>query len=73
MTAELVGLSFSWEATEACYVPIPAEQTEAQLIIDEFKTLFANELIGKTGQNIKYDMNVLKNYGVAINGILLIR
>lgn len=70
MTAELVGLSFSWEATEACYVPIPAEQTEAQLIIDEFKTLFANELIGKTGQNIKYDMNVLKNYGVAINGIL---
>ncbi|MSP69639.1 MAG: DNA polymerase I, partial [Bacteroidetes bacterium] len=45
-------------------------QTEAQLIIDEFKTLFANELIGKTGQNIKYDMNVLKNYGVAINGIL---
>lgn len=70
MTAELVGLSFSWEATEACYVPIPAEQTEAQLIIDEFKTLFANELIGKTGQNIKYDMNVLKNYGVEINGIL---
>ena len=70
MTAELVGLSFSWEATEACYVPIPAEQIEAQLIIDEFKTLFANELIGKTGQNIKYDMNVLKNYGVAINGIL---
>ena len=70
MTAELVGLSFSWEATEACYVPIPAEQTEAQLIIDEFKTLFANELIGKTGQNIKYDMNVLKNYGVAINGVL---
>jgi len=70
MTAELVGLSFSWEATKACYVPIPAEQTEAQLIIDEFKTLFANELIGKTGQNIKYDMNVLKNYGVAINGIL---
>jgi DNA polymerase I len=70
MTAELVGLSFSWEATEACYVPIPAEQTEAQLIIDEFKTLFANELIGKIGQNIKYDMNVLKNYGVEINGIL---
>ncbi len=70
MTAELVGISFSWKSNEGFYVPIPNDQQEAQKIVDEFKPLFANENITKIGQNIKYDLNVLKNYGVVIKGLL---
>lgn len=70
LSAELVGFSFSWKKGEAWYVPVPASREEAQAIVDEFKPVFANEKIGKTGQNIKYDMNVLKNYGLEIRGSL---
>jgi DNA polymerase-1 len=70
LEAELVGFSFSWKSKEAWYVPVPADQDEAQKIVDEFKPLFANESITKIGQNIKYDMNVLKRYGVEIKGVL---
>lgn len=70
MTAELVGFSFSWKNNEGWYVPVPQDQTEVQKIVDEFKSLFANEKITKVGQNLKYDMNVLKNYGVEIKGVL---
>ncbi|HET6989916.1 MAG TPA: DNA polymerase I [Bacteroidia bacterium] len=70
LTAELVGMSFSWKEKEAWYVPVPENQDEAQKIVNEFKTVFANEKITKIGQNIKYDLNVLKNYGVEINGVL---
>jgi DNA polymerase-1 len=70
MNAELVGMSFSWKAKEGWYVPVPADQTETQMIVDEFKPVFTNEKITKIGQNIKYDLNVLKNYGVEIKGVL---
>ncbi|MDQ3109675.1 MAG: DNA polymerase I [Bacteroidota bacterium] len=70
LTAELVGFSFSWKSKEGWYVPVPAEQSEAQKIVDEFKMLFANESIVKIGQNIKYDLNVLKKYGVEIKGTM---
>ncbi|MCX6312679.1 MAG: DNA polymerase I [Bacteroidetes bacterium] len=70
MLAELVGFSFSWESHEGWYVPVPSDQIAAQKIVNEFKPLFANEKIIKIGQNIKYDMNVLKNYGIEIKGIL---
>jgi len=69
-TAELVGLSFSWKQCDAWYVPVPAEREKAQLIVDRFKAFFESPLVGKTGQNVKYDLTVLKKYGVTIAGPL---
>ena len=68
--AELVGMSFCWEAGKACYVPIPATKNEAQAIVDEFKPFFGNEKIKKIGQNLKYDLLVLSNYEVEVKGEL---
>ncbi|PTQ99852.1 DNA polymerase I [Mucilaginibacter yixingensis] len=67
---ELVGMSFSIKAGEGWYVPIPANQTEAQAIVDEFKPLLENPAIAKTGQNIKYDILILKWYNVQVQGAL---
>lgn len=66
--AEIVGLSFAYYAGEAFYVPIPSNQAEAQSIMNEFKDVFENESITKIGQNIKYDLMVLKNYGIVLKG-----
>jgi DNA polymerase I len=66
--AEIVGLSFAYYAGEAFYVPIPSDQAEAQLIMNEFKEVFENESIRKIGQNIKYDLMVLKNYDIVLKG-----
>ena len=68
--AELVGLSFCIEVGKAWYIPVSADQTEAQAVVDEFRPVLENEKIGKIGQNIKYDILVLKWYGVAIKGKL---
>ena len=66
--AELVGMSFSYAENQAFYVPVPADRTEAQRIVDKFKPVFENKETLKVGQNIKYDMLVLANYGVEIQG-----
>lgn len=66
--AELVGLSFSVKEHEAFYVPIPADRAEAQKIVDFFKPLYEDEQILKVGQNLKYDLQVLHNYGVELKG-----
>jgi DNA polymerase-1 len=66
--AEIVGLSFSWEVHKAYYIPFPKEQKEAQKIADAFKDVFENKNIRKIGQNIKYDILVLKNYGIKVQG-----
>ena len=66
--AELVGIAFSTYANEAYYVPVPADQKEAQAIVDEFKEVFENENVGKIAQNLKYDLVVMRNYGVEIKG-----
>lgn len=68
MSAELVGLSFSIKENEAFYVPIPSNQNEARSIVNEFKNLYEDKKILKIGQNIKYDMIVLSNYGIQIKG-----
>ena len=68
ITAELVGMSFSYAENQAFYVSVPSEREKAQSIVDIFKPLFENEKITKVGQNIKYDMLVLGNYGVNIKG-----
>ena len=64
--AELVGLSFAVEEGKAFYVAIPAEREKAQTIVNIFKPLYESTEILKVGQNIKYDMEVLMNYGVRL-------
>ncbi len=70
MEAELVGLSFSVKENQAFYVPVPTERTQAQEIVDIFKPLYENPKILKIGQNIKYDLQVLANYGIDLKGEL---
>lgn len=66
--AELVGLSFAVEEKEAFYVAIPSDREEALKFVNIFKPLYENPKIMKVGQNIKYDYEVLMNYGVEIRG-----
>jgi DNA polymerase-1 len=66
--AELVGLSFAYRPHEAYYVPVPENRQAAYQLLEAFKGVFANEKIGKIGQNIKYDLLVLANYGITVAG-----
>lgn len=66
--ADLVGFSFAVKTHEAWYVPIPADRSEAQKIVEEFRPLFENQTIEKIGQNLKYDAIVLKNYDCELRG-----
>ena len=66
--AELVGLSFAVKEFEAFYVPIPANREEALRIINIFKVVYENEKILKIGQNLKYDLEVLRNYDIHLAG-----
>ena len=66
--AELVGLSFAVKEFEAYYVPIPTNREKALQIVNIFKKIYEDPNILKVGQNIKYDFEVLKNYGVTIQG-----
>ena len=66
--AELVGLSFSVEEHKAFYVPIPANREEALRIVNIFKPLYEDPKILKVGQNLKYDLEVLRNYDVHLDG-----
>ena len=66
--AELVGLSFSVSEHEAYYVPVPANREEALQIVNIFKPLYEDPKILKIGQNIKYDLEVLRNYNIRLSG-----
>ncbi len=66
--AELVGLSFAVKEFEAFYVPIPANREEALQIVNIFKPLYEDPKILKVGQNLKYDLEVLRNYGIELKG-----
>ena len=66
--AELVGLSFAVKEFEAFYVPIPANREEALRIVNIFKDVYENEQILKIGQNLKYDLEVLRNYDIHLAG-----
>ena len=68
--AELVGLSFAAKENEAFYVAIPSDRQEAKKYVNIFKPLYENPKILKIGQNIKYDLEVLRNYGVELKGAL---
>lgn len=68
--AELVGISFSYEKGKGFYIPFPENQTEAQTLIEKLIPFFENENIEKIGQNLKYDLKVLSNYGITVKGKL---
>ena len=68
--AQLVGLSFAIEEKKAYYVPVPEQADEAQNIVNRFKPIYENPNTLKVGQNIKYDLEVLRNYGIALQGPL---
>ncbi len=75
MDAQLVGLSFAVEMGEAAYLPLAHDYEEAPVQLDRdnvlalFKPLLESEQIRKIGQNLKYDRNVLLNYGIELRGI----
>jgi len=64
----LVGISFATQPGKAWYVPVPDKREEATALVERFKPVFSNPSIGKTGQNMKFDMAVLGTYGVEIAG-----
>ena len=68
--AKLVGLSFSVKEHQAFYVPVPEDRTEAQQVVEIFRPVYEHPDILKVGQNIKYDMQVLANYGIELQGRL---
>ncbi|MGI6572481.1 MAG: DNA polymerase I [Fermentimonas sp.] len=70
LRCELVGLSFAYTEGEAFYVPISADQEEAHRQVAFFKPFFEAETIEKVGQNIKYDLLVLRRYQVEVKGPL---
>ncbi len=67
---ELVGLSFSIKPGEGWYVPVPVNQDEVKSIVNEFKGVLEDPTIGKTGQNLKFDILMLKWYDVEVKGNL---
>jgi len=68
--AEIVGMSIAYKEGEAYYIPLSENKEEATAVLAEFKALFESESIEKIGQNIKYDLNVLTNYGLQVKGKL---
>lgn len=68
VSAQLVGIAFSFKSNEAYYVAFPTEKADTQRIVDCFKPFFENKNIVKIGQNIKFDILMLMNYGVVVKG-----
>ncbi|MEW4923516.1 DNA polymerase I [Algibacter sp. 2305UL17-15] len=70
LTAELVGIAFSWEVGKGFYIPFPENKDEAQELIEQLRPFFESETIEKIGQNLKYDIKVLAKYNVEVKGKL---
>ncbi|GAA3646021.1 DNA polymerase I [Flavivirga jejuensis] len=70
ITAELVGIAFSWEVGKGFYLPFPEDKTEAQALIEQLRPFFESETIQKIGQNLKYDIKVLGKYHIEVRGKL---
>ncbi|HAB31591.1 MAG TPA: DNA polymerase I, partial [Cryomorphaceae bacterium] len=71
LEAELVGLSFSYEAHTAYYVALPETREDAQLLLDILREVLENPAIEKVGHNLKYDVQVLLSYGIRLQGSLV--
>ncbi len=70
LTAELLGIAFSWEKGKGFYVPFPEDRNQAQELIEEFRPFFETNTIEKVGQNLKYDIKVLAKYNIDVRGKL---
>lgn len=70
LTADIIGFSISFKSGEAFYVELPEDFQECKMILHEFKTIFENPEIGKIGQNLKYDISLLKRYNISVSGEL---
>ncbi len=70
MKAELVGLALCFQKGEAYYVPVTESKEEALDVMENFREVFENEKVLKIGQNLNYDIQVLKNYDMAVKGPL---
>ena len=70
LTAELVGIAFSYEKGKGFYVPFPENQEEAKILLQKLVPFFENENIEKIGQNLKYDLKILSNYDIQVKGKL---
>jgi len=66
--AELVGMAFSWQKNQGWYVPVPGERENADKLVEKFRHVLENEHSLIVGQNLKYDMQVMRNYGIQLNG-----
>ncbi len=69
-TSDLVGMSFCYKTGEAYYVSLPVDKSEAKAVVHEFKVIFENDRIEKIGQNIKFDLLMLLQYGIELKGKL---
>lgn len=70
ITAQLVGIAFSWETGKGFYVSFPEDKEEAQALIEQLRPFFESETIQKIGQNLKYDIKVLRKYNISVKGKL---
>lgn len=70
LEAELVGIAFSWEAGKGFYLPFPEEREEVIALLEKLRPFLEDKDIEKIGQNLKYDLKVLKQYGFTIEGPL---
>ncbi|MCE2708192.1 MAG: DNA polymerase I [Algoriphagus sp.] len=70
MRASLVGISFAYLEGEAYYIPLPEDMEDCKALLEHLRPVFEHESIVKIGQNIKYDLLVLKNYGITLKGTL---
>lgn len=70
ITAQLVGIAFSWEAGKGFYLPFSENREEAQTLLEELRPFFESESIEKIGQNLKYDIKVLAKYNIEVKGNL---
>ncbi len=66
--AGLVGIAISFRKDQAFFIPCPENQKETQKIVEEFRSVFENEHTEKVGQNVKYDILVMRNYGIEVKG-----
>jgi DNA polymerase-1 len=68
VSASLVGIAFSWQAHTGYYVPIPEDTEARKAVLDSLLPFFENDSIEKVGQNLKYDLKVMQQYGISVKG-----
>ena len=70
LSAEIIGVAFSWEAGKGFYIPVPEERAAAQAVLEKLRPFFEAENIEKVGQNLKHDIKVLAKYNISFKGPL---